>query len=167
MTAMMSHLQCVFLYVDHGADDDHNKHVFKFLSDAASVTNCPIHRMSMQWIDKVALSALMQDLNHFDSRAKRTALLICGSYLEDQVTICSLEALLEGFDVHLLCDIISARDVKLKPVLLQRLFQAGAVPSSLRQFLYMWQVAETDQKMSETLRKLLETYDAEFAVDVH
>ena len=166
MTAMMSHLQCLFLHVDHGVEDARNTGVSRYLADVASATNCPIHRMSLRWIDSAALSTLVNDLKHSVLGSKRTALLICGSYLEDQVTICSLEALLEGFDVHLLCDIISARDVKLKPILLLRLFQAGAVPSSLRQFLYMWQVAETGKNMSETLRKLLETYDSEFAVDL-
>jgi hypothetical protein len=163
---MMSHLQCLFLYVDHGEEDLRSAGVSRHLAAVASATNCPIHRVSLQWIDKAALSTLIYDLKRSASGSKRTALLICGSHLEDQVTVCSLEALLEGFDVHLLCDIISARDVKLKPVLLQRLFQAGAVPSSLRQFLYMWQTAETDPHMSETLRNLLENYDSEFAVHV-
>ena len=160
---MMSHLQCFFLHVDHGVEDARNTDVSRYLSAVASATNCPIHRISLQWIDNAALSTLIDDLKRSVLGSKRTALLICGSHLEDQVTVCSLEALLEGFDVHLLCDIISARDVKLKPVLLLRLFQAGAVPSSLRQFLYMWQAAETDQRMSENLRKLLENYDSEFA----
>jgi hypothetical protein len=164
--AMMSHTQCMFLQVDHGVDDAHNMDVSKYLSAVASATNCPTHRLSLQWIDNAALSTLIDDLKCSASESKRTALLICGSYLEDQVTVCSLEALLEGFDVHLLCDIISARNAKLKPVLLLRLFQAGAVPSSLRQFLYMWQAAEADQRMSETLRKLLEKYDSGFAVHV-
>jgi hypothetical protein len=52
--------------------------------------------------------------------------------------------------------------VKLKPVLLLRLFQAGAVPSSLRQFIDLGLAAEADQSMIETLRKLLEHYDSTF-----
>ena len=113
MTAMLSHLQCLFLYVDHGVDDAHNKGMSKYLSAVASATNCPIHRLSLRWIDNAALSTLIDELKRSASGSKRTALLLCGSHLEDQVTVCSLEALLEGFDVHLLCDIISARDVKL------------------------------------------------------
>ena len=161
---MMSHLQCMFLHVDHGVEDARNLGVSRYLSAVASATDCPLHRMSTQWIDSAALSTLVDDLKRSVLGSKRTALLICGSHLEDQVTVCSLEALLEGFDVRLLCDIISARDVKLKSVLLLRLFQAGAVPSSLRQFLYTWLAAETDQHMTETLRKLLENYDSAFAV---
>ncbi len=160
----MSDLQCLFLHVYHGVEDAYNNDVSKYLSAVASATSCPLHRMSLQWIDRIALSKLIDNMKRSVSGSKRTALLICGSHLEDHVTVCSLEALLEGFDVHLLCDLILARDVKLKPVLLLRLFQAGAVPSSLRQFLYVWQAAETDQCKREVLHELLENYDSTFAV---
>jgi hypothetical protein len=160
LTAMMSHHQCLFLHVDHGVRDARNMGVPKYLSDISTATNCPLHYMSSQWIDNSALSTLIADLKHSVSGSKRTALLVSGSHLEDQVTVCALEALLEGFDVHLLCDIISARDAKIKPVLFLRLFQAGAVPSSLRQFLFMWLTAETDQHMAVTLRQFLENYDS-------
>jgi hypothetical protein len=159
----MSHLQCMLLHVDHGIEDARNTNVARYLSAVASATNCPLHRMSSQWIDNTALMALINDLKRSASESKRSILLVCGTHLEDQVTVCSLEALMEGFDVHLMCDLISARDARLKPVLLLRLFQAGAVPSSLRQFLYMWLAAETDQRMTEALRKLLEDYDTAFA----
>jgi hypothetical protein len=55
------------------------------------------------------------------------------------------------------------RDLKLKPVLLLRLFQAGAVPSSLRQFLYSWLASEIDQNMTAELQRLLDEYDTRFA----
>jgi hypothetical protein len=164
VTAMMSHLQCMLLHVEHGAENGRSVRVSKFLSAVAIATDCPLHHLSSQWIDSTALLALINDLKRSLGDSKRTVLLISGSHLEDQVTVCSLEALLEGFDVHLLCDIISARDIKLKPVLFLRLFQAGAVPSSLRQFLYMWRAAEADPRMTDTLRELVETYDATFTV---
>lgn len=159
---MTSHHQCFFIHVDHGVEDARNIGMFNYLSTVATMTNCPLHCMSSQWIDRLALSTLIENLKRSASEPKRTALLVCGSHLEDQVTVCSLEALLEGFDVHLLCDMISARDAKLKPVSLQRLFQAGAVPSSLRQFLYMWLAAEAKPSMQESLRKLLGEYDTIF-----
>jgi hypothetical protein len=162
MTAMTSHFKCMFLYVDHGIEDASNKGLFQYLRTIASTISCPLHSISSQWIDNNALSNLINDLKRSVSEPKRSTLLICGSQLEDQVTVCSLEALLEGFDVHLLCDIISARNEKLKPVLLLRLFQAGAVPSSLRQFLYMWLATEADPSMTTSLRKLLEEYEAKF-----
>ena len=165
MTAMTSRFKCMFLYVDHGIEDASNKGIFQYLRTIASTTSCPLHSISSQWIDNNALSSLINDLKRSLSEPKRSILLICGSQLEDQVTVCSLEALFEGFDVHLLCDMISARNEKLKSMLLLRLFQAGAVPSSLRQFLYMWLATEADPSMTKSLRNLLEVYEAKF--DVH
>jgi hypothetical protein len=47
-----------------------------------------------------------------------------------------------------------------KPAAAQlRLFQAGAVPSSLRQFLYMWQAAEGNRSEVDFFKKLLAEYD--------
>jgi hypothetical protein len=96
----------------------------------------------MELIGPKDLATLIEDLKAFAKAEDRRILLLSGAFLEEQVTLCALEALVEGFDVHLLCDLMSARDHRLKPVLLLRLFQAGAVPSSLRQFLYRWQAAE-------------------------
>jgi hypothetical protein len=152
----------MFLHVDHGVEDSRNVNVFKYLSAVKSTVNCPLHHVSSKWIDSKSLADLISDLKRSMSDSKRNALLVSGMHLEDQITVCSLEALIEGFDVHLLCDIISARDIKLKPVLLLRLFQAGAVPSSLRQFLYMWLAAETEEPMTESLRGLLDQYDSIF-----
>jgi hypothetical protein len=36
------------------------------------------------------------------------------------------------------------------------------VPSSLRQFLYMWLATEADPSMTTSLRKLLEEYETKF-----
>jgi hypothetical protein len=150
----------MLLHVDPGVRDARYLSADRHLSVTAATINCPLHRLSSTWIDNSELSNLMLDLKNSSSGLKRKVLLIGGSHLEDQVTLCSLEALLHGFDVHLLCDIVLARDLKLKPVLLMRLFQAGAVPSSLRQFLYMWQTAENDQNAIQSLRKLLADYNA-------
>jgi hypothetical protein len=160
---MISFNQCVLRQIGHGVEDKRHSVVFDFLSLVASATRCPLLCMSTKWINKAALSNLIDDLNHSASEPRRTALLICGSHLEDQITVFSLEALLEGFDVHLLCDLILPRDLKLKPVLLLRLFQAGAVPSSLRQFLYSWLASEIDQNMTAELQRLLDEYDTRFA----
>jgi Isochorismatase family len=162
MTGKTPYFNCMFLYVDHGIEDSCNKGILQYLKTIASTTSCPLHSMSSQWIDKNALSILLRDLRRSLSEPNRTTLLICGSQLEDQVTLCALEALLEGFDVHLLCDLIAARNEKLTPILLMRLVQAGAVPSSLRQFLYMWLAAEAEPSMIKSLRKLLEEYEATF-----
>ena len=85
--------------------------------------------------------------------------MLAGSNLEQQITVLALEALAEGFDVHLLNDLISTTDQLTAPVLQQRLVQAGAVPSTLRQFIYLWRSAEIDRSALTTLQELLVEYD--------
>lgn len=164
MSAIALHDQCMFLHLNNEANSVRNFKTSKILQDTSSIFKCPLRQFPKEWIGPQDLAVLMNELKQYAKTENRPFLLVSGLYLEDQVTVCVLEALLEGFDVHLLCDIIWARDVKLKPVLLLRLFQAGAVPSSLRQFLYMWLASEVDQHITEDLRKLLEDYDSAFAV---
>jgi hypothetical protein len=161
---MLSYLQCMFLHVDCGIETAPNKSISAFLQAVETTTNCPVHRLSSQLIDNSMLCTLLSELKSSASKTKKTILLVSGSHLEDQVTLCTLESLLEGFDVHIMCDLISARDVKLKSILLLKLFQAGAVPSTLRQFLFMWLAAETDIEMVDRLRQLLHDYDITFPV---
>ncbi len=163
MTTITSHHVCFFLHSDYGFEDLRSQKDFEFLESVAFNTKCPLHHFSCKWIDQAELKELMDELKQDAAKGGRRVLLVSGSHLEDQVTVCTLEALLEGFHVHLLCDIISARDDNLKSVLLLRLFQAGAIPSSLRQFLYMWLVAETEPSMTQHLRQLLEVYDSTFS----
>jgi hypothetical protein len=154
--------KCLVLHVEDGETTIQNEKIYLFLSNLATETKCPLHYVVSPWIGSDALVTIMNELKQLAREDQRNTLLISGHYLEDQVTICSLEALMEGFDVHLLFDFISARSLLLAPILQQRLFQAGAVPSSLRQFLYMWLAAETEPNMSQHLRQLLKDYDATF-----
>jgi hypothetical protein len=160
VSAIASHIQCMFLHLDNEAESVRNSQLTKILVETASLFKCPLRHFSMEWIGPQDLAFLLKDLELRAKAEDRRILLISGAYLEDQVTVCALEALVEGFDVHLLCDLISARDHRLKQVLLLRLFQAGAVPSSLRQFLYMWQAAEEDRNVVDSFQKLLADYDA-------
>ena len=64
--------------------------------------------------------------------------LLAGGNLEDDVTTVCLAALTRGFDAFILADdIVDWIDVY-RELHLQRLFQAGAVPATLKQFLYQW-----------------------------
>lgn len=163
MSAIASHAQCMFLHLENEVESVRNCQLTKILVETATLFKCPYRQFSMEWIGPQDLAILIEDLKRCAKAEDRRKLLISGAYLEDQVSVCALEALVEGFDVHLLCDLISARDPRLKPVLLLRLFQAGAVPSSLRQFLYMWQVAEEDRNEVNSFKKLLANYDANTA----
>jgi hypothetical protein len=159
MSAIAAHVRCMFLHLDNEVGSARACQLTKILINTSSLFKCPIRKFAMDWIGPDDLTVLLDDLKRCAKTEDRRILLVSGAYLEDQVTVCVLEALIEGFDVHLLCDLISARDQRLKPVLLLRLFQAGAVPSSLRQFLYMFQAAEGNRSEVDSFKKLLAEYD--------
>jgi hypothetical protein len=106
VTALISRLQCLFLHIDSGVEDSRNGKALQFLKTVGAVSQCPLRCISSKWIDSVELKAAMDGLKHDLSEDRRTVLLVSGLNLEDQVTVCALEALLEGFDVHLLCDVM-------------------------------------------------------------
>ena len=128
VTALISKSRCMFLHVDSKIENLLNSQVPAYLTSLTSVIDCTLHRLSSKWIDNAALKAIIDGLKCDVAEEDRRVHLVSGAYLEDQVTVCSLEALIEGFDAHLLCDLISAYDVKLKLVMLLRLFQVGSVP---------------------------------------
>jgi hypothetical protein len=149
----------MLLHLDSDVESIRSSQFKKILAETSALFKCPLQQFSMDWIGPQDLATLIDDLKSCAKIDDRRILLVSGAYLEDQVSVCVLEALVEGFDVHLLCDTITARDRSLKPVLLLRLFQAGAVPSSLRQFLYMWQAAEGDRNEIESFKNLVKEYD--------
>jgi hypothetical protein len=139
------------LWVD-GRDSHSGDHCSrKLLSDVARLSQCPMHEMSTNWITKTDLHYMVETLK----RSGGSTLAIAGYYLEDQVSLCGLTALAEGFDVHLLCDLTVSRDQSLSATLQSRLFQAGAVPSSLWQFMYMWLTEEDRPEVALALKKML------------
>jgi hypothetical protein len=158
MVAIASRQKCMMLHLD--ADETVSQIIpaLGFLRDVERETSCPLHHVNAMWIGPEELIAIVNHLKQLAAGAGRNILLVSGHYLEDQVTICCLEALIEGFDVHLLCDLISARDPLFAPVLQQRLFQAGVVPSSLRQFLYLWYAAEIEPSAATSLKILQSRY---------
>ena len=85
-----------------------------------------------------------------------TSLFIAGTYLEDQISICILNALAIGYDVYLLTDVTVPHDTVHREIFLARLTQAGAVLSTFHQMLYQWLVVETDSNRKDMLGKLLD-----------
>jgi Isochorismatase family len=90
-----------------------------------------------------------------DREIRPTSLFISGAYLEDQISICALNALAVGYDVYLLNDATAPRDVTHRETFIARLTQAGVVLSTVQQMLYQWLAVETDQDRKDALRKLL------------
>lgn len=145
----------MFLDVDGRRDDTEHAVRTDLIAQVAKVANCPIQRSVKKWMQTSDIEHLLGELKNQLYDGNRNILLLSGAYLEDQITLCALEALAMGFDVNFLCDFITARDPRLEPSLKFRLIQAGAVPSSLCQMLYMWQATESDRAIANSLRELL------------
>jgi hypothetical protein len=159
MVGIAPRQKCLMLHLDSDETNFRVPPILGLLKEVERETKCPLYHVISIWIGPSELRAIVKDLKQIASEGSRNMLLVSGHYLEDQITVCCLEALIEGFDVHLLCDLIAARDSLLAPILQQRLFQAGAVPSSLRQFLYFWHAAEIEPEAASSLKILLSQYN--------
>ena len=89
---------------------------------------------------------------------RRRCLLLCGTDLADAVTAICLEALAIGYDVFLLTDLITISDEKYSVFHWERLFQAGAVPTTMSQMMSEWIVSETDVKVTKDVKQLAEEF---------
>ena len=119
----------------------------------------PIRFYPFACLDASHLDLLMSELCEFATTTGRTRLLLAGTYLESHITFLTLRALAEGFDVYLLSDLILAEDELHVRTFLMRLFQAGAVPTTLGQLLNEWCLSTIDQVQQDFLEKILATYN--------
>jgi hypothetical protein len=132
VVAILNRFQCLFLHVSENQQHARTSTVLEFLNRISKVTGCPLHQYPSDGLNRPTIDDLLHELKVAAKNDDRRFLLIAGIDLEDQVTVCALKALFEGFDVHLLCDAIISDNIRLEPILLSRLYQAGAVLSSLR-----------------------------------
>ncbi len=68
----------------------------------------------------------------------RDALILCGFWIETSVTFIALPALASGFDVFIIMDATPARVEDARRAAVDRLLQAGAVPTTTRQLVAEW-----------------------------
>jgi hypothetical protein len=160
MLAALSHKNCMILTLEAGeVSTDHDDVLrLEILEAAARQLQIPVLNFRDEWIDSIQLNDLVEKLKSL-SEGDKTCLLISGKHLEEQVTVCVLEALAQGFDVYLLMDMITPRNRNSKQTIEARLYQAGAVPTSLGQFIYLWFSAETEVADKQILQKLFEQYN--------
>jgi hypothetical protein len=160
MIAALPHKNCMVLMLEAGElSTDHGDLLhMEILETAARQLKIPILNFRNDWIDSILLNDLLEKLKSL-SGGDKTSLLISGRYLEEQVTVCALEALAQGFDVYLLMDMIAPRNQNAKQAIEVRLYQAGAVPTSLGQFIYLWFYAETEVADKLILQKLFAQYN--------
>ena len=152
--------ECLMLSLHPGVMDNcaikNRNSVFNSIKKYVEV---PIHIFDEDEFTRLRLISAMHELKLLANGGKRSRLLIVGAYLEDEVTVCALEALAEGFDVYLLDDLIVARSLDIRYVSINRLTQAGAVQSTIRQMLFHWKLATEDASRSAALTNLILEYD--------
>ena len=119
----------------------------------------PIHICSNQLINAACLTWIESQLVSSSEGHQRKRLLVAGAYLEEQITVCALHALSLGYEVFLLKDFVATRTVGHVQAFDMRLFQAGVVPTTLRQLLYEWLSQEEISERQAAKRKLIELID--------
>lgn len=101
MIAALPHRNCIILRLEVGEVSTEHSDLLRLevLETAARQLHIPILNFKNDWIDSILLNDLLEKLKSF-SEVDKTCLLISGKYLEEQVTVCALEALAQGFDVY-------------------------------------------------------------------
>jgi nicotinamidase-related amidase len=106
-------------------------------------------------VDTTVLDALAKALGAPKPNHPREIILVCGAYLEEQVSLATQYLLAVGYPVFLLRDLIVAKNAQLSFVHDQRLSVAGAVATTSQQLVYEWAASETDPDRKAHLSKLL------------
>ena len=144
--------ECQFLLLTAGVE--------KFWIRAAITSLCfelnlPVFVCDSQLVTASCLQGIEAKLLSHSGQNARPRLLVAGCYLEEQVNISALHGLYLGFEVFLLKDFIIARNRIHTQVYDSRLFQAGVVPSTLRQLLYEWISSEEQPNRHAQLVQML------------
>lgn len=85
----------------------------------------------------------------------RASLILCGFWLERNITFAALNALADGFDVFVLMDACPTCEDHTKDAATQRLLQAGIVPLTITQMVREWAEGAIDESRRSLLRDLL------------
>ena len=118
----------------------------------------PSKSYDMEIPDLPMIDQIIRELVQLMGSENRNRLLIAGADIESHITFLTLRALAEGFDVYLLSDLMASRDRQFTRIFQLRLFQAGAVPTTMGQFLQEWQTAESDTALTNRLQLLRDSF---------
>jgi hypothetical protein len=66
--------------------------------------------LQTEHIDKIAIAKFMTKIKCYVQSTHHFRLLLSGAHLEQNISVYALQALEEGFDAYLLCDLIAARE---------------------------------------------------------
>jgi hypothetical protein len=123
------------------------------LSELFESLNLPVEFCEESNIDSARLESLVQKIGPPRTEKLRKVLLICGQFLEKQVSFAAHYLLLKGYAVHLLRDLIVTEFPDHALIHDQRLLHAGAVSTTTRQLMYEWIGTETDEIVRRKLNK--------------
>lgn len=90
--------------------------------------------LKIEMVDQAELAGLLDRSKTPLRNHPVPKMVLCGRFLEEQISALALFFLLQGFDTFLLRDLVEARQGEYSQIADQRLLQAGVVYTTLRQF---------------------------------
>ena len=128
--------------------------VEKFLDTAAqfkiSTTIC-----TDAFVDMAVLKSLVGTLGSPKPNHPREIILVCGAYLEEQISLATQYLLIIGYPIFLVRDMIVAKNSELSHIHDHRLSLAGAVATTSQQLIYEWAASEKDLMRKALLNEIL------------
>ena len=89
------------------------------------------------------------------AKEDRACLVLCGFWLDGNITFVALNALADGFDVFVLMDACLSCDKHAQSPTVDRLLQAGVVPLTTMQMVREWAECTADEARRSLLLDLL------------
>jgi hypothetical protein len=120
----------------------------------AKELNRPVERYRQEFVDAYMLAAIAQKIGEPALNDPRIILLICGTFLEEQISLAAQYMLVTGFEVYLLRGLVVPKSPNHANIYDLRLVQAGAVPTTLQQLVYEWMATEKDEVVRHELKKM-------------
>jgi len=153
MTVVASDHQYQFLLLQSERYNSKTVDIAKLVSAELKL---PLCECKDQLIGAACLARIESELIMDSYPQPRKRLMLAGCFLEEQITICALHTLALGFEVFLLKDFVEAKNPDHALAHDLRLYQAGVVPTTLRQLLYEWLSVEEVPSRKALKRSLLE-----------
>jgi hypothetical protein len=106
-------------------------------------------------LDMTVLESLVGTLGTPKPNHPREVIMVCGAYLEEQISLAAQYLLIVGYPIFLVRDMIVAKNSELSHIHDRRLSLAGAVATTSQQLIYEWAASEKDLIRKALLNDLL------------
>lgn len=125
------------------------------LEDLFNTIGLPVSKCADEFIDVSILGRLTDEIGPPRDKDNRKVVLLCGAFLEEQVSVSTHHLLMNGFEIYLIRDLIVPRDVSNASIHDSRLATAGAVSVTARQLIYEWIASEREAQTRSLLTDLV------------